>query len=85
MSNTNTTFIISLSSATKAKLEHAASLNERSESALIEEALTAYLDHEDEIVRSIKQALDDAAHGRVVDHNVAMTELERALRPSSGH
>jgi len=71
---------IRVSEATKAKLERLANATRRSDALLAAEALSAYVDHELEIIEGIQAALDDADAGRLVSHEDAMSEVYSVIR-----
>ncbi|ESZ18003.1 CopG family transcriptional regulator [Mesorhizobium sp. L48C026A00] len=74
------TMTIRVSSETKLKLERIAADTRRSKSFLAAEAISAYVDRELEIIEGIKRGMADAAAGRVVPHDEAMTEIDAIMK-----
>lgn len=68
------TMTIRLPAEVKEKLEHLAAATRRSRSFLAAEAVTAYVEHELQIVESLQQGLADVEAGRVVPHEQVMAE-----------
>ena len=75
----STTLSIRLSSETKAQLGQLAAATRRSKSFLAAEAVAAYVAREQAIVMGIQQGLADMQAGRIVPHDLAMTELDALI------
>jgi len=75
----STTMTIRISPDVKDKLGRLAHGTRRSRSFLASEALEAYVDRELEIIDGIQRGLADVAAGRVVAHDVAMSELQAVI------
>ncbi|MER8449588.1 CopG family ribbon-helix-helix protein [Mesorhizobium sp. M1428] len=73
------TMTIRVSTETKLKLERIAAVTRRSKSFLAAEAVSAYVDHELEIIEGIKHGIADAAAGRVVPHDEAIAEIDAMI------
>ncbi|TIT22411.1 MAG: CopG family transcriptional regulator [Mesorhizobium sp.] len=73
------TMTIRVSSETKLKLEQIAAVTRRSKSFVAAEAVSAYVDRELEIIEGIKRGIADAAAGRVVPHDEAMSEIDAMI------
>ncbi|HLA34844.1 MAG TPA: ribbon-helix-helix domain-containing protein [Rhodocyclaceae bacterium] len=58
------------------KIDQAAARLERSRSWIVKQALTAWIDHEDECSRLTHEALADVDAGRVVDHQAVQRWAE---------
>ena len=79
MTTASTTMTIRLSSDLKEKLGQLAASSRRSRSFLATEALSAWVERELEITRSIERGLDDVKAGRVVSHDEAVAEVNAVL------
>lgn len=80
----STTMTIRISPDVKAKLGRLAHGTRRSRSFLASEAVEAYVDRELEIIDGIERGLADVAAGRVVPHDVAMSELQAVIEAARG-
>ncbi len=79
MTTASTTMTIRLSPDLKEKLGQLAASSRRSRSFLATEALSAWVERELEITRSIERGLDDVKAGRVVSHDAAVAEVNAVL------
>ena len=79
MTTASTTMTIRLSSDLKEKLGQLAASSRRSRSFLATEALSAWVERELEITRSIERGLDYVKAGRVVSHDEAVAEVNAVL------
>ena len=79
MTTASTTMTIRLSPDLKEKLGQLAASSRRSRSFLATEALSAWVERELEITRSIERGLADAKAGRVVSHDEAVAEINAVL------
>lgn len=79
MATVSTTMTIRLSPELKEKLGQLAASSRRSRSFLATEALSAWVERELEITRSIERGLDDVKAGHVVSHDVAVAEINAVL------
>ena len=79
MTTASTTMTIRLSPDLKEKLGQLAASSRRSRSFLATEALSAWVERELEITRSIERGLDDVQAGRVVSHDAAIAEINAVL------
>ncbi|GAK32437.1 CopG family transcriptional regulator [Iodidimonas nitroreducens] len=75
----STTMTIRVRPDVKEKLDQIAVSTQRSKSFLAGEAVAAYVDRELEIIGGIRSGMVDAAVGRVVSHDEAMTEIYAAI------
>lgn len=80
----STTMTIRISPEVKDKLGRLAQGTRRSRAFLASEAVEAYVDRELGIIDGIQRGLADAAAGRVVPHDVAMTELQTVIETARG-
>ncbi len=80
----STTMTIRISPDLKDKLGRLAHGTRRSRAYLASEAVEAYVDRELEIIDGIRRGLADVAAGRVVPHDLAMTELEMEIGVARG-
>ena len=75
----STTMTIRVSPETKEKLERIATNTKRSKSFLAAEAVSAYVDHELQIIEEINRGLADVEAGRVVPHEQVMAEADQII------
>ena len=75
----STTMTIRVSPETKEKLERIATNTKRSKSFLAAEAVSAYVDHELQIIEGINRGLADVEAGRVVPHEQVMAEAGQII------
>ena len=75
----STTMTIRVSPETKEKLERIATNTKRSKSFLAAEAVSAYVDHELQIIEGINRGLADVEAGRVVPHEQVMAEADQII------
>ncbi|MGI6245286.1 MAG: CopG family ribbon-helix-helix protein [Pseudochelatococcus sp.] len=76
---TTTSMTIDIRPEVKEKLDRLAADTRRSPAALADEALSAYLDHELEIVEGIKRGMADVRAGRTVPHEQVMAEARQIV------
>lgn len=75
----STTLTVRLPPEVKDQLGALARRTRRTRSFLAGEAIGAFVRRESEIVAGLERGLADARAGRVVDHDVAMDELDAAI------
>ncbi len=75
----STTMTIRISSEVKEKLERLADGTRRSRSFLAGEAVAAYVERELEIIEGVQRGLEDVKAGRVVPHDLAMSEIDDVI------
>lgn len=76
------TLSIRISDDTQSKLARLSGHTRRSRSWLAAEAIAAFVDRELQVLDGIEKALADIEAGRLVPHNEAMDELDRAIAES---
>lgn len=64
------------------KLTRLAESTRRSKERLLSEAVSTYIEQEEHILAQIHDGLEDIEAGRVVDHDVAMAELDAVIAAS---
>jgi len=64
---------------TREKLERIAADARRSKSFLAAAAVSAYVEHELEIIEGIKRGIADADAGRLIPHEQSMAELDAVI------
>jgi predicted transcriptional regulator len=77
------TLSIRISDDTQSKLARLADHTRRSRSWLAAEAIAAFVDRELLVLDGIERGLADRKAGRIVPHDEAMDELDRAIAESS--
>ena len=77
------TLTVRLSAETKDQLGALAELTHRTRSFLAGEAITAFVKRELEIVAGVERGREDQRLGRLVEHDVAMDELDAAIEAAS--
>lgn len=75
----STTMTIRVRPDVKEKLDRIAADTQRSKSFLAGEAVAAYVDRELEIIDGIKRGMADAAAGRVIPHEQAISEMRQVI------
>ncbi|MDI7776426.1 CopG family transcriptional regulator [Asticcacaulis sp. EMRT-3] len=75
----STTMTIRVSPAVKEKLGRLAESTRRTQSYLAGEAVSAYVDHELEIIEAIQRGRADVRAGWLVPHDEAMDEVEAVI------
>ena len=75
----STTMTIRVRPDVKEKLDRIAADTQRSKSFLAGEAVAAYVDRELEIIEGIKRGMADAAAGRVIPHEQAISEMRQVI------
>ncbi|WP_293902702.1 hypothetical protein [Phenylobacterium sp.] len=68
-------FAITLTDEQKARLEQIAEAREETVVAMVQEAVTEYLDYDAEFRQAVQEGLDDVAAGRVHDWEDVKAEL----------
>ena len=77
--NASTTMTIRVPAQVADRLGRLAEGTRRSRSFLAAEAVAAYVDRELAIIEGIERGLADVAAGRVVDHDVAMDQIDALI------
>lgn len=73
------TLTLRISQDLKGKLGELAEKTQRTPSALANRVLTAFVDHELEIMAGIERSLDDVKNGRTVSHEAAMRRIRATI------
>lgn len=76
---TDTTITVRVSTELRDRLEAIAKETRRSKSFLSNEAITRYVENEEELIESIKQGMRDIDEGRFVTHEEAVRIIDEAL------